>query len=139
MNWLQLSVGFGLGILAVIGYEIYLNYKEDRDIDEELEQERDFIMNIIETILFVGIQYDDITTIVVPTETMGVLAVKIVFHREEDDVIEYAIVKGKEVFLVNMNQWAYMLGDEGVRAVPCSEDLDDLDDGYYEIDEEDED
>ena len=136
MIWWQLAAGFGLGVLAVIGYEFYLNYKEDRDIDKELEQERNFIIDVIESILFLGVSYDDITTIVAPTETMGVVAVKIVFHQEDEDVIEYAIVKGKEVFLVNASQWAYILGDEGVRAIPCMEDLDDLDDGYYEIDED---
>ena len=136
MIWWQLAAGFGLGVLAVIGYEVYLNYKEDRDIDKELEQERNFIIDVIESILFLGVSYDDITTIVAPTETMGVVAVKIVFHQDDEDVIEYAIVKGKEVFLVNASQWAYILGDEGVRAIPCMEDLDDLDDGYYEIDED---
>jgi hypothetical protein len=139
MSWLQVGTGFGLGVIATIGYGFYIKYQENKEIDEELEQEEQFIINVIESILFLGVEYDDVTTIVAPTETMGVVAIKIVFHQENEDVIKYAVVKGKEVFLVNASQWAYILGEEGVRAIPCMEDLDGLDDGYYEIDDDSED
>jgi hypothetical protein len=135
MNWLYFISGIGAGVAVVVAYDFYLYYKNNKLVEDALDSEQQTIVNIIEAILFLDIEYDDITTFVIPTQYKGVVAVKVAFHEEDNDVIQFAMVKGKEVTLLTPNEWAFILGDEGVRSVPCLEDLDDLEDGYFEFDD----
>ena len=132
MIW-NLMVAFLLGALSFLGFGFYLNYRQEKAIQDEIKEEEQFIVRTLETMLLFGVEYEDITLFVIPTEIKGILALKVAFHEEDEDIIEYAIAQGKEITLINPSEWAYVLGDEGVRAVPCLEDLED----YFDDDSED--
>ena len=141
MKWLELAAAYGLGLMTTVGYGIYLSRRDevleddfDDEEEEEPSEEEDDIIRIIEAIIFFGVEYEDITFFLIHTEIRGIMAIKIVFHEldeeteEEKDIIYYAIADGIEISLVNHSQWAFILGREGVKAVPCIEDLADIED-----------
>jgi hypothetical protein len=134
MNWIQLVGAFVLGLLTFFGYGLYLHYRSNKEIEQELIEEEQFIIQILEVMLLFGIEYEDITLFVIPTEIKGVLALKVAFHEEDNDIIEYAMCKGKEISLISPSEWAFVLGGDGVKAVPCLEDLDDIE-GYFDAEE----
>lgn len=129
---LQLLAGgvVGAGTMLALGW--WVSHREDRMIKAFLQEEEDKIVKLFELML-IGFEDENITGFMVtsPVET-GVVAMKIIVHQEDGDVIFYARADGLDVSLVNFQEWAALATYEVVQAIPCVEDMES--DDFWEDD-----
>lgn len=130
---LQLLAGGIVGAGAILAIGWWAGHREDRMIEAFLQEEEDTLIKMFELMLL-GFEDESVTGFIVtsPVEK-GVLALKMIIHQEDQDVIVYARADGFDISLVSFQEWAAIATYEVVQAIPCVEDFDDDD---WEDDEE---
>ncbi len=125
---LQIVSGGIVGAGAMLALGWWVSHREDRMIEAFLQGEEDKIVKLFELML-IGFEDENITGFMVtsPVET-GVVAMKMIVHQEDGDVIFYARADGLDVSLINFQEWAALATYEVVQAIPCVEDFDTEDD-----------
>jgi hypothetical protein len=131
----QLLAGGILGAGAILTLGWWVEHREDRLIEAFLQEEEDTILRMFELMLL-GFEDESVTGFIVssPVE-QGVVAMKMIVHEGEQDVIFYARADGFDVSLVSPQEWAAIASYEVVQAIPCVEDFnteDDWDEDDYE-------
>ena len=124
---LQLLLGtIGAGTILTLGW--WAGHREDKMIEAFLQEEEDTIIKMFELMLL-GFEDESVTGFMVssPVES-GVVAMKMIIHQEDGDVIVYGRADGFDVSLVSFQEWAAIASYEVVQAIPCVEDFDSFED-----------
>jgi hypothetical protein len=124
----QLLIGGVIGAGAILALGWWAGHREDKMIEAFLQEEEDTVIKMFELMLL-GFEDESVTGFVVssPVES-GVVAMKMIIHQEDSDVIVYARADGLDVSLVSFQEWAAIASYEVVQAIPCIEDFDDFED-----------